>query len=295
MSGLFPPLSPTEYLFLEGGQPLNHKISVRHPHNNDVLFTLFAWDHKDGALHYGLLHTACAIIADNRHDGYLSASRTPNAERIALDHDDLVFCQPANYYFHVPDDPDYPVVPTFDDWRFPNSLPSAWLSVSTDDDNNAAQATTQSNFSAGVKMRDRTCRLSNHSSATETAHLCPEKEEAWYLRNDMQVWNSNQIPNHINMTRDVANCLLLCSNLHKPFDNRIWVFFPKGPDTLVAHFLQAAPYQAALHHNVTTRSVQCNPHFVFARFAWALISSLRAYFSKSTPRETKVWAALRGR
>jgi hypothetical protein len=26
----FPPPLPTEYLFLEGGQPLNHKISVRH-------------------------------------------------------------------------------------------------------------------------------------------------------------------------------------------------------------------------------------------------------------------------
>ncbi|THX71513.1 hypothetical protein D6D04_09472 [Aureobasidium pullulans] len=171
-----PPLS-TECLFLEGGQPLKHKISVRHTHNNDVLFTLFAWDHEDGALHYGLLHTACAIVADNRHDGYLSVSRDCRAERIALDHDDLVPCQPIDYYFHVPDDLDYPVVPTFDDWRFPNSLPSAWLSASTDDNNNAAQATTQSNFSAGVKMRDRTCRLSNHSSATETAHLCPEKEE----------------------------------------------------------------------------------------------------------------------
>jgi hypothetical protein len=237
---------------------------------------LFAWDHKDGALHYSLLHTACAIIADNRHDGYLSASGNPNAERIALDHDDLVFCQPTNYYFHVPDDPDYPVVPTFDNWRFPNSLSSAWLSVSTDDDSNAARATTQSNSSAGVKMRDRTCRLSNHSSATETAHLCPEKEEAWYLHNDMQVWNSNQLPNHINMTRDVANCLLLCSNLHKTFDDRIWVFFPKGPNILVAHFLQAAPDQAALYHNVTARPVQCKPHFVYARFAWAIISLLRS-------------------
>jgi hypothetical protein len=195
------------------------------------------------------------------------------------------------HYFHVPDEPDYPVVPTFDDWRFPNSLPSAWLSVSTDDDNNAAQATTQSNFSAGVKMRDRTCRLSNHSSATETAHLCPEKEEAWYLRNDMQVWNLNQIPNHINMTRDIANCLLLCSNLHKTFDDRIWVFFPKGSNTLVAHFLQAAPDQAALYHNVAARPVQCEPHFIYARFAWAIISLLRAYLSKSTPRRVKVWVA----
>jgi hypothetical protein len=171
-------------------------------------------------------------------------------------------------------------------------LPSAWLCVPTDDDNNnAAQATTQSNFSTGVKMRDRTCRLSNHSSATETAHLCPEKEEAWYLRNDMQVWNSNEIPNHINMTRDIANCLLLCSNLHKTFDDRIWVFFPKGPNTLVAHLLQAVSDQAALYHNVAARPVQCEPAFLHTRSAWAIFSSLRAYFSKSTPRRVKVWVA----
>lgn len=48
---VFPSPLPTEYLFLENGQPFNYKISLRHPHKNDVLFTLFAWDHKDGALH----------------------------------------------------------------------------------------------------------------------------------------------------------------------------------------------------------------------------------------------------
>mgnify|MGYP006896523867 CR=1 FL=1 len=42
MSGMFPPPLPTEYLFLEGGQPLNHKISLRHPYNNDGVFTLLA-------------------------------------------------------------------------------------------------------------------------------------------------------------------------------------------------------------------------------------------------------------
>jgi hypothetical protein len=37
------------------------------------------------------------------------------SERITLDHADLVPCQSIDYYFHVPDDPDRPVVPTFDD------------------------------------------------------------------------------------------------------------------------------------------------------------------------------------
>ncbi|TIA28395.1 hypothetical protein D6C78_10766 [Aureobasidium pullulans] len=226
MSGIFPPPSPTEYLFLEGGQPLNHKISLRHPFNSDVLFTLFAWDDKDGALHHDLLHTACTVVAGNRHDGYLSASR------------------PIDDYFHVPDDHDYPVVLTFVDWWFPVSLPPAWLSASTGHDNNAAQATTHSNFSAGI-----------------------------------------------NMTGDVAKCLLLCSNFHKSFDDRVWVLSPKGPDTIVAHFLEAASYQAALYHNVVTHPPQCEPRSLDVRFAWAIMSLLRAYLSKSTSRKVKVWVA----
>lgn len=119
----------------------------------------------------------------------------------------------------------------------------------------------------------------------------PEKEEAWYLRNDMRVWNLNQIPNHINITRDIANCLMLCSNLQKTLDDRIWVFFSKGPNILVAHFLQAAPDQAALYHNVATRPVQFEPRFLYARFSWAIFSLLRPYLSRLTPRKVKVWVA----
>lgn len=100
------------------------------------------------------------------------------------------------------------------------------------------------------------------------------------ISDDMQVWNLNQMPNHINMTGDVAN-----------FDDRVWVFFPKGPDTFVAHFLEAGPYQAALYHNAATGPLQCEPHLLHVRFAWAIISLLRAYLSKSTPRKFKVWVA----
>jgi hypothetical protein len=71
-------------------------------------------------------------------------------------------------------------------------------------------------------------RATGHANSA-TTHLLPrmcisalKKKEAWYLRGDMQVWNSNQIPKHINMTRDIANCLLLCSNLDKTFDDRIF-------------------------------------------------------------------------
>ncbi|KAH0045778.1 hypothetical protein KCU78_g172, partial [Aureobasidium melanogenum] len=121
-----------------------------------------------------------------------------------------------------------------------------------------------------------------HDGCLTTTHLllrlpisAPEKEEAWYMRNDM----------------DIANCLLLCSNLHKTLDVRIWVFFSKGPNTLVAHFLQAAPDQAALYQNVAARPVQCEPHFLYARFSWAIFSLLRPYLSRLTPKKVKVWVA----
>lgn len=56
------------------------KVTFHHPGyppQHDLLFSLYAWDSASdqGGLHYGLAHNACAIIADNRLDGYLSATR----------------------------------------------------------------------------------------------------------------------------------------------------------------------------------------------------------------------------
>jgi hypothetical protein len=269
-SGIFPCPLPLEYAFLEHGIPRFNKVNMRHPHNNTLILSIPAWDHQDGAIHYGLFHTACAIVADNRHDGYLSVSRDCQAERLTLDHDDLLPSEPANYYFHVPNDPNYPIVPSFEDWKFPELLPTAWRSLLRDD-RNAAAATAQSNFSSSVRQRDLTCRVSLHSSATEVAHLCPAREESWYIRNEMNVWNDEDNVNTSDVTKDVANCLLLRSDLHKTFDDRSWVFFPKGADhTVVVHFLRAAHDQAALYHNVSAHPLGTDAHFLYARFAWAI-------------------------
>jgi hypothetical protein len=55
------------------------------------------WDHADGSLHHGFAHAACAIVAGNRLDGYLSESRM--GVPIAASWDD-VFVD-GDYYFHI--------------------------------------------------------------------------------------------------------------------------------------------------------------------------------------------------
>ncbi|KAH0282660.1 hypothetical protein KCU62_g9567, partial [Aureobasidium sp. EXF-3399] len=89
-------------------------LHVRHPRTLEVLISLSAWNHEDGALHFGLVHNACAIIAGNRHDGYLSQSTNVSAPRVTMKHAELLPAQPEAYFYHVPGESDYSIVQTFD-------------------------------------------------------------------------------------------------------------------------------------------------------------------------------------
>ena len=89
-SDIFPPPLPHEYAFLVRRPLPDHTLHVRHPRTLEVLISLSAWDHEDGALHFGLVHNACAIIASNRHDGYLSQSTNASAPRVTMEHAKLL-------------------------------------------------------------------------------------------------------------------------------------------------------------------------------------------------------------
>jgi hypothetical protein len=105
-----PSLLPPQFEFLQ--KPLvpqrKYRINFRHPaytSDDNILFTLHAWDHEDGGIHHGLAHNACAIIADNRFDGYLSRTCGPeheDGEHIEEDWDDVLPASDADYYFYVP-------------------------------------------------------------------------------------------------------------------------------------------------------------------------------------------------
>jgi hypothetical protein len=98
-------LVPEQCQFLKAPSPRHkYRINFRHPAyapDDNLLFTLYAWDHAEGGLHHGLAHNACVIFANNRFDGYLS--RTCNGEhgeRIETAWDDVL--PAADYFFYVP-------------------------------------------------------------------------------------------------------------------------------------------------------------------------------------------------
>jgi hypothetical protein len=106
---------PKHYEFLKAPSPHKYRIRFRHPAyavNDNILFTLYAWDHPGGGIHYGLAHCACVIIADNRIDGYLSRTAdTEFGDRIDAAWDDILPVRDTDYYFYVPRPPgEFPLV-----------------------------------------------------------------------------------------------------------------------------------------------------------------------------------------
>lgn len=98
---------PEQYEFLKAPIPQRkYRINFRHPAydpDDNILFTLYAWDHAEGGIHHGLAHNACSIISDNRTDGYLSRTCDgEHGERIAASWDDVLPSAISDYYFYVP-------------------------------------------------------------------------------------------------------------------------------------------------------------------------------------------------
>ena len=96
---IYPTSLALAYSFLSK-PPIRQRVNIRHPAYTDdepPLLTLYAWDHATGGVQYGFVHTACAIIAANRHDGYLSTSR--NGEAICANTGDVL--RAGDYFYHV--------------------------------------------------------------------------------------------------------------------------------------------------------------------------------------------------
>jgi hypothetical protein len=96
----------------------------------------------------------------------------------------------------------------------------------------------------------------------------------------MDKWNRDTSLDPDNLCKDMNNLILLRSDLHTVFDERIFVLFPKSDKGFVVHMLEQSPDLAQLYHNVEVHPLQCSPYFIFARFAWALFPSLSGFLSR---------------
>lgn len=94
--------------------------------------------------------------------------------------------------------------------------------------------------------------------------------------NGMSIFNLNDdIPTKY-ITCDVANCLLLRQDLHTSFDSKHFVFVPKLNSWRI-HFLTTTADYGRLLHNRKPLALQVSPRFLYARFAWAIISRVKTF------------------
>ncbi|KAF7894340.1 hypothetical protein EAF00_007854 [Botryotinia globosa] len=284
-------------------------INFRHPaynHDQNLLFALSGWDNAEGGIHHGVAHNACAIFADNRFDGWLSTSdKVGEGDKVTVSWDEVLRADVKEYYFHVPYDyihedenensPTstqpyrWPIVTNFQDWKFPDTLPYVWKRCE-DIQGTGSTTASQSNLSTAIQRRDTFCRITAFGTATEVAHIIPEHEKQWFIRNSMGRFNINQTLDPQNVLRDLSNAVLLRSDIHTAFDQRKLVFFPKISDEngnsdanhrLVVHMLEPTPDIGQLYHNTCVKIPECGLEFLFARFAWSIFPYLTNFLSRN--------------
>ena len=279
--------------------PSRFFIFFRHPgydDSNNVLFKLHASDtaptccrdgepaqHRGPGLYAQFALDACAIVADNRTDGWLSSDRDPELarnNRVAAGST----LHARSYYFHLEDsegsDLPYSIVPSFREWSFPHDrLPAHWAQLSSPSNTTSDATFTPSNLTAALTVRDGCCRITGHKEELQVAHLVPQAELDWWHANDMARYNNGQGYS----LDDTANVMLLRADLHIAFDKPRFVFVPKPSDgcgiRLVFHLLGSSDEYEHYHHNRELHESKVSADLLFARFAWTLFPLLGAFLS----------------
>jgi hypothetical protein len=293
------PISPPVIL----QPPRRWQIFFRHPgydDNNNVLFKLHtpdtvadtSNDHNSDATRSSGLYAqfaldACAVIAGNRTDGWLSPLRDTVAARNARV-DAASTLRERNYYFHLDhehgsdsgnDDP-YAIVPTFREWRFPHDrIPTHWQQIAL----NGASLDciySPSNLTAALQVRDGSCRMSGCREELQVVHVVPQAELDWWKGNDMSRYNLGPA----DTLDDTANALLLRADLHIAFDKSRFTFVPKpacdgNGVRLVVHLLEPSAEFEHLYHNRELHASAVGIEMLYARFAWSLFPLLGAFLS----------------
>lgn len=280
-----------------------HKIKFRHPGYPDdfeqnILLSLYAFDHSTGGLHHGTAHLACAVVAGNAWNGFFTEER--DGPKLVKSSEELLLGK--SYYFHVPGEDmgdsssrrehyKYAVYPSFEHWNFPHSnLPPTWLMPSspTSEASNEDPCTfappSASNLTAAILRRDNSCRVSHQRDYIERAHLCPRTEFDWFRGNAMQQYNDSQGLGDDYLLDDISNAFALRADIHCAFDDRKFIVVPKLSHWVV-HFLQLTCDLGSMYHNqIITLDSGISPLFLLVRFAWAVFPLVKTFLAGPTPR-----------
>jgi len=244
-----------------------------YPDGNNTLLILPRFD--AGGVHYETARTACALLANNRWDGYFALTRGGDSVVDTLDGGIDGILMDQIYYFCLPSNitsaastteratEPYPVVPSFDNYRFPHgNLPSSWVA-----------AKIEPAPSELVGERDRTCRITNWSAPLETSHIIPVAQESWWRSNQMALRYTRR-PTASAQTHCPENVFRLRRDLHTLWDQHRICLVPKL-GRWVVHVLDnpLTSELADTFHNLELQPLLgISRECLFARFALAIIS-----------------------
>jgi hypothetical protein len=176
------------------------RVEIRHPAYPDTtpaLLRLQAVD--DGGVDYDTAFVACAIITGNTWSRAWFARRRPadagpadlrllsQLERVERPPDGVL--RGRIYYFVVGDEgrptpAKYPVLPSFDHWRFPHEgMPAPWSALAVPP---PASPPTVLQQKVAAVARDVSCRITGYSDGTDVAHLVPVAAGNWFKSNKME-------------------------------------------------------------------------------------------------------------
>lgn len=262
------------------------RITIKHPGygRGNTLFALPAREGAgaEGKAHYATVHTACAIISNNRYDGWLSSTLSGEPRT----HPDFEGLVPAGiYYLHFEPDPNsqpYPVVPNFRAWAFPhNNLPSLW--------HRSAQEAATIEPLADIE----TCLLTKKRLACENAHIIPTTEKQWFADNEMDQYSEFGGRIGQSEAHSLANLIRLRGDLRSLWDDSFFSILPKesqggerGMTRWCAHSLVEEEELFTDHHNRRLESLAGRPaQYFYARFAWDIFPKLLGFLQGAQSRQ----------
>ena len=257
---------------------LGAEIIIRHPgydDDPDPLIVLAGYDH-DGekrGLHFGTASLICSVLS-GRSDGYFTAELY--GWGLILDDDSLL--KEGTFYYHVPNDPQYPVYLSFGHWKFPrDDLPPEYNHTAPSSSLSGALTLVVTDSTPEVMTRDKRCVVSRRQDLKETAHLCPRHEKDWFKKNHMHAYIRNQYPDPDDAIDHPTNVVALRKELNTAFDQKVFVFVMKE-NTWTTHFLRPTYEFGKEYHNM---SVTLNPgvstQFLLARLAWAIFPLVKQF------------------
>lgn len=293
-----PPHAPPTHCDADRVAQRPRTVLLRHPgypSTHNILLALPGADGPAGGLHHETARIACAVVAANRWDGFLAADAA--GEPLDAGPDDILAAR--EYYFHVPGLPQYPVVPSFREWRFPHGrLPAVWQAAAAAAacEARVAPVRAASELSTALALRDGSCRMSACEETCRVAHLVPRQEEAWFCANAMGSLYAAQTRRVDAAIDDARNAMLLRADLHLTFDQMQFVFVPKPLPPgepwcpFVVHLLDPLARELRrLYHNVPLQApLSVTPGYLFARFAWAVFPFLEDFLRHPVARKLLV-------